>query len=75
MSAFYLVVHDMFDPERNRSVFQRDFSPWIDPYEGVLEQAIDFRSPFQKVEFIDENHLYVEYYSSKDELVKETLEV
>ena len=31
--------------------------------------------PFSVVEFVDENHLYVEYLNSQGELVKETFEL
>ena len=59
-----LAVHDIFDPELNPIKFQRDFRmiTWEDPHRVT-------------VKFTNKNQLFVEYYNSKDEMVKETLEL
>lgn len=57
-----LVVHDIFNPEQNHNSFRRDFrmNAWEDPF-------------LVTVEFLGKNQLFIEYYNSQDELVKETL--
>ena len=56
------VVHDMFDSESNRYEFFRDF-----------KKLFSSNPRPELVEFTDENQLYIEYYNSNDDLVKETL--
>jgi len=60
--VFSLVVHDVFDPERDRIVFRRALV--VDSVNGV---------GFENIVFVNKKQLFIEYYNSKDELVEETL--
>ena len=57
-----LVVHDMFDPEKNRFYVVRDLR--LNRYDDYVA-----------VEFIDEHHLIIDYRYSEDGRVKETVEL
>ena len=63
-----LIVHEIFAPGSKHDDFKRDF---------MKETPIDEkrRFPFDVVEFVDENHLRMEYLNSKGELIKELLEL
>jgi len=62
-----VVVHNAFNANEDRNEFAITYA---DP---VAFPGWDF--PFEKAEFIDEGHLYIEYLNSQGELIKETLEL
>ena len=76
-----LVIHDMFDPEKNRAVFERKNMLWGGEFLAQKADYIHF--PFTKAEFIDDNHLHVIYLTMertangevKEEFVDEILEL
>ena len=69
-----LVVHDMFEPQRNRRVFQRDFAFGMTLPIEVKQNTYTWES-VQEVRFIDNNTLFVKYYNNQGKLVEETLKL
>ena len=76
-----LIIHDMFDPEKNRVVFEREHLIWGGQMWAPEADYLFF--PFTKAEFIDDNHLHVIYLTMertadgevKEEFVDEILEL
>ena len=69
-----LVVQNIFDVELFYAEFELDSNSWLDLSLDAQEQVL-FMSAFRSVEFIDENHLLVEFYNTYGELTQKTFEL